>query len=58
MRNMLLKFEIDLGDSKKNDELFKSLRQLITILFAIVIGSGFIQLKRIFIKIDFFNTCA
>jgi hypothetical protein len=55
---MLLKFEIDLGDSKKNDELFKSLRQLITILFAIVIGSGFIQLKRIFIKIDFFNTCA
>ena len=38
-------FEIDLHDSQKNNELFKALRQLVTILFAVVLGVGLSQLK-------------
>jgi len=39
------KFEIDLQDSRKSNELFKALRQLVTILFAVVLGVGLSQLK-------------
>ncbi len=38
--------EIDLGDEKKNEEFYKSLRELITILFAVVLGVGLSQLKE------------
>lgn len=43
--HLLKKLEIDLHDHKKNDELYKALRQLVTILFAVVLGVGLSQLK-------------
>ncbi len=40
-------FEIDLGDHQKNNEFHKALRQVVTILFAVVLGVGLSQLKDI-----------
>lgn len=43
-------FKIDLHDNKKNNELYKALRQLVTILFAVVLGVGLSQLEPIIHK--------
>ncbi|TKJ39439.1 MAG: hypothetical protein CEE38_01490 [Planctomycetes bacterium B3_Pla] len=41
------KLNLDMGDSKKNDEFSKSSRELVTILFAVVLGLGLEQLNHI-----------
>ena len=40
MKSVIHYFNLDLGSPEKNDEFFKSLHNLITILFAVVFGVG------------------
>jgi len=55
--NLINKFEINLHDDKKNNELYKALRQLVTILFAVVLGVGLSQLEP-FIHTSFWDANA
>jgi cytidine deaminase len=40
-------FEIELHDTKKNEEFYKALRQVVTILFGVVLGIGLSQLAHV-----------
>ena len=47
-------FEVDLKDRNKNEEFYKSMRELITILFAVVFGVGLSQLGEVKGNYDLF----
>ena len=46
VKHMVNLFEVDLKDKTKNEEFYKSLRQLVTILFAVVFGVGLSELGK------------
>ena len=47
-------FEVDLKDRNKNEKFYKSMKQLVTILFAIVFGVGLSQLGEVKGNYDLF----
>jgi len=46
-QKILKKFEIELADKSKQEKLYESLRDLITILFAVVLGVGLSELSKV-----------
>jgi len=46
VKHMVNLFEVELKDETKNEDFYKSLRQLVTILFAVVFGVGLSQLDK------------
>lgn len=47
VRNLISKFELELGSKKKTKKLHKSLKNLVVIFFAIVLGFGLDQFKYV-----------
>jgi len=46
LKHMVNRCEVDLKNKNKNEDFYRSLRQLVTILFAVVFGVGLSQLTN------------